>query len=267
MLPGNPDNAWKKFGECDPYFAVCTQDQYRFGRLTQESRARFFQSGSAHVEQVFSLIRRHLNEGFQSKQALDFGCGVGRLVLPLARQCSQVVGVDISEAMLAEARKNCEAEGLGNVAFAISDDALSRVEGTFDFIHSFIVFQHIPPRRGLRIISALIDRLEPRGVGALHVTFSSKAPPLRRWIDWARKTVPWLHGSINLVRGRPFSYPMMQMNDYPLSALFRLLYDKSCDHAYTRLTDHGGHLGLMLLFQKTTALSFQEGWPCPGRGS
>lgn len=266
MLPGDSDNAWKKFGERDPYFAVCTQDQYRSGRLTESSRARFFQSGSAHVELVLSLIRRHLDAEFKPRRALDFGCGVGRLVLPLARHCSRVVGVDISEAMLAEARGNCEAAGLGNIALAISDDALSRVEGTFDFIHSFIVFQHIPPRRGLRIISALIDRLEPQGVGALHVTFSFEASPWRRWLDWARKTVPLFHGAINLIKGRPYSYPLMQMNVYPLNALFRLLHEKACDHVCTRPTDHGGHVGLMVLFQKTTALSFQEGWPCPGRG-
>ena len=36
---------------------------------------------------------------------LDLGCGTGNHVIPLARRCYKVVGVDYSEAMLAHARK------------------------------------------------------------------------------------------------------------------------------------------------------------------
>ena len=38
-----------------------------------------------------------------------------------------VVGVDISPSMLAEARRNCDREGLDNVVLAPSDDDLSGV--------------------------------------------------------------------------------------------------------------------------------------------
>ena len=48
--------------------------------------------------------------------ALDFGCGVGRLVLPLARRYRTVVGIDISDAYIAEAVRNRDKHGLTNIS-------------------------------------------------------------------------------------------------------------------------------------------------------
>ena len=43
---------------------------------------------------------------------LELACGTGRILIPLARQGHQVVGIDLSEAMLAEARRKVEAQKL-----------------------------------------------------------------------------------------------------------------------------------------------------------
>ena len=87
----------------------------------------------------------------------------GRLLLPLARISRHVVGVDVSDAMLREARKHCDARGITNVELVGSDDRLSRVQGSFDFVHSWIVFQHIAPRRGTAILEEVLARLERGG--------------------------------------------------------------------------------------------------------
>jgi SAM-dependent methyltransferase len=41
------------------------------------------------------------------RRALDLGCGIGRLLPPLAQSCALAVGVDVSAGMLAEARRRC----------------------------------------------------------------------------------------------------------------------------------------------------------------
>jgi len=44
----------------------------------------------------------------------------------------------------------------------------------------------------------------------------------------------------------------MQMNEYDLSAIHELLYENKCGEVYTRFTDHGGALGVLLFFRKTS---------------
>ncbi len=80
-------------------------------------------------------------------RALDFGCGVGRLVIPLSKIAESVTGVDVSESMLNEAISNCDNQNVNNANFIKADDNLSMLSGKYDFIHSYIVFQHIPTKR------------------------------------------------------------------------------------------------------------------------
>lgn len=250
MLGGSSDSAWEKYGEIDPYFGVCVDEKYRNASLGEDAYAEFFKSGEDYIDVILETVRRHVQEGFQPTQAMDFGCGVGRLVLPLARVCERVVGVDISDSMLREARKNCDERSLANVELVRSDDRLLNVAGTFDFIHSVIVFQHIPPERGIMILRAMIDRLAENGVAALHFTYARRASLARRAVHAMRKKVPLVNGLVNVVQGRPLRYPLMQMNNYSLNRIFAVLQETGCQHSYLRFTDHGGHLGVVLFFQK-----------------
>ena len=135
MPLNNSDKDWKLFGKTDPYYAVLTAPEYH-GQLSDKTRERFFESGEQHIAKMFSIIREHLDPNFAPRSALDFGCGVGRLLLPLARRCDEVTGVDVSPSMLAEARRNCDATGAKGVRLVQGDDALSNVRGSFDLIHS-----------------------------------------------------------------------------------------------------------------------------------
>lgn len=148
----NSDQSWEAIGKVDAYYGVLTYDQYTRERLDPARREEFFQTGEEHCWRIFNIIYQHLQPDFAPKRALDFGCGVGRILIPLAQHCTEVVGMDVAASMLAEARANCAERDLTNVSFAASDDALSQVSGDFDFIHSFIVFQHIPKKRGERIL-------------------------------------------------------------------------------------------------------------------
>src|SRR5687768_8045775 len=136
------DAAWNKLGRSEPYWAVLTHDEYRVDNLEDSARRSFFASGENHVQVVFNVIARHFDAGFSPRTTLDFGCGVGRLVIPFAKRGGRVVGVDISQAMLDEAARNSAAAGVRG-EFVLSDDALSAVTGTFELVHSVIVLQHI----------------------------------------------------------------------------------------------------------------------------
>ena len=147
----NTDSEWERWGSSDPYFGVLTNARFRRQNLNQDSINEFFESGAHDIHRVLERCRFHIDPSFSPARALDFGCGVGRLVVPLAKIADHVVGLDVSESMLTEARQNCERYGVGNVTLLKSNDNLSALEGLFDLVHSYIVFQHIPPERGKRI--------------------------------------------------------------------------------------------------------------------
>lgn len=256
------DAEWEKWGARDPYYGVLTHPRFRRDELTAEARAEFFALGQHHVEHVLRICRAHLDPHFRPQRALDFGCGVGRLVLPFARQCEQVVGVDISPSMLAEARRNCDAEGLGNVDLVLSDDRLSAVMGEFDLVHSCIVLQHIEVERGLRLFAELVARVRPGGFGALHVTFGwdhhaanlGVPPPVvaepLSWRQRLRRAAAQALGRDKPAEPPVDADPEMQMNFYNMSQLMYLLQRAGVSSVYSELTDHGGALGAFMFFRR-----------------
>jgi 2-polyprenyl-3-methyl-5-hydroxy-6-metoxy-1,4-benzoquinol methylase len=231
-------------GERDPYWAVLTDPSFRAaGVLEAEKLEAFLDSGRQYVARIWEVIESHLGGQFTAHRALDFGCGVGRIVIPLANRCGSVLGVDVAESMLTRAHDLCEKLNLPNAHFVKTDDSLSGVEGTFDLVHSFIVFQHIPPQRGLGLLQQLISRLNENGVGVLHLVYDN--PDMNSLVDRVLKSAwRWLK--------RPFQrVPQMQMNAYPLKDVFRLLQGAGIRQIHVLPTDHGGCLGLTLCFQKT----------------
>jgi SAM-dependent methyltransferase len=240
------DQEWEEWGRRDPYFAVQTDPRFRLTSITQEAKRYFFETGQWEVGQLMRIIRQHIDPDFSPRTVLDFGCGVGRSLIPFSDLAREVVGLDVSPSMLREARRNCDERKASNVKLLLCDDALSSLTGTFDLIHSYITFQHIPPDRGRAIFCHLLDYLAPGSVAALHVTYAKMhfaashgvAPPS------PPPTQPAL--------ARPSSSdPEMQMNSYMLNELFFLMQSRGVKRFHTEFTDHSGELGVFLLFQAT----------------
>ena len=263
------DREWEKWGVQDPYFSVLTHPKFRSDALNQESLQEFFALGRLHVDHVLGTCRAHLEGSFAPQRVLDFGCGVGRVLLPLAAIASEVVGVDISPSMLAEARRNCELQGVTNAQLVMSDDTLSAVQGDFDFVHSCIVIQHIEIARGLKLFEELVKRIRPGGIGAIQVTFAwdiyraslGVRPPLVPMSPWRT----WLASTWGLFTQRRASCsapaaakaagadPEMQMNFYDLSQLMFIIQQSGCSDVHCQLTDHGGAIGALMFFRRPLA--------------
>jgi 2-polyprenyl-3-methyl-5-hydroxy-6-metoxy-1,4-benzoquinol methylase len=122
------DAAWEEWGRRDPYFGVITDPKFRMSAMDAVIKKEFFDSGESDVHYVMTLIKKFIDPGFAPKRVLDFGCGVGRTLVPLAKLAEQVVGIDVSRSMLQEARKNCDARQLRNVSLLESDDDLTTVK-------------------------------------------------------------------------------------------------------------------------------------------
>lgn len=250
MIGTDSDVSWERYGREDPYFGVLSHERFRRADKPGPERTEFFATGEADVESMLALIETAVAPRFMPRRALDFGCGVGRILIPLARRIPEVVGLDVSPSMLAEARVNCEQAGLQNVTLLAGDDSLSALQGKFDFIHSRMVFQHIPESRGIRIAERLLSRLADDGVGALHFVYATARPAWREWAHRVRKSVPMAHPLVNLLRGRRMSAPLMQMNLYDSDRVLRLLQQHGCRQMSVQLTDHGGYFGALFFFRR-----------------
>ena len=258
------DVDWELWGQTDPYYAVITNPRFRRQNLTDADRIEFFESGRRHIKHVLGVCRKKFDRNFSPKRALDFGCGVGRLLIPLAEVSEHVVGLDVSESMLNEARRNCGQSSLSNVSLLKSNDDLSSLEGSFDLIHSFIVLQHVPVDRGTKILKRILEHLDDGGMAAIQLTYSKIAfqehcgvppanPPIGKLIKSLR-VKPILKSlrkkAKRFVRGDRARRPRMQMNPYNINKILFLVQSAGIPNFYTEFTDHNGELGLFLYFQK-----------------
>jgi SAM-dependent methyltransferase len=218
--------------------------------LNEQSREEFFQTGERHVDHVYHTIHKKLLDNFQPRQVLDFGCGVGRLLIPFARRAQTVVGVDVSPGMLKQAADNCRERGL-NAVRLLGPEELDRLDpNSFDLVHSYIVFQHVPVTEGERLLRKLVGLIAIGGIGVIHLTYSDVRSAPRRAILALRTRSNLMHGLFNLAQGRPFSWPLMQMNSYSMNRVFDILFAARCSNLHIEFVDHGGFRGAILFFEK-----------------
>lgn len=242
------EKKWEYFGETNPYFAVSTFDKFKSENLDDTALVNFFESGEEYTKRIWQEIENNLQTDFRPRKALDFGCGVGRITLPIARRCESVVGVDISENMLKEARRNSERFSLENVDFVKGDDDLTKVSGEFDFIHSFIVFQHIKPKTGEAIFKKFVEMLADGGIGVLHFTYSNNQSSLTQKIRFSiYRDFSWTYKLRNFVRNR--NEYLIPMYLYDLNRLLLILQENDCHKCQIRFSQHGAE-GALLFFQK-----------------
>jgi len=241
---------WEYYGENDPYFAVLTFDKFKAGNLDEAGKDDFFRSGSAHIDRVWSEIEEHFKPDFHPRNSLDLGCGVGRLVIPLAARSDDVLGVDISEKMLGEAARNCTDRGIDNAEFMQTDDFLASKDQSFDFIHSFIVFQHIDPETGLGIVQKMLDDLADDGIGVLHFTYATTADEMASFRFRLYRDHPFIYRLRNVLLRRP-NEPLIPMFQYDLNRVFRMLQENNCHKSVVRFSHHGTY-GAVIFFQKRT---------------
>lgn len=132
---------WNERAQTDP--------QGFIGRGYSASDAQFWASGSPDLE---GLILDGL-ELDPRAAALEIGCGVGRLLRPLAARAARVIGVDIAPAMVEQGRSFLT--DLPHVSFQVTQGRFDGIaNASLDLVYSFAVFQHIPSKG---VIAAYVD--------------------------------------------------------------------------------------------------------------
>ncbi len=161
--------AWQSFGETEPHYSVLTNEVYRSNNFAK-NRDKFYASGFADVKRALPFLSRNMITPSTIRRVLDYGCGVGRLTVPLAKQFPFVTGIDISDKHLDYAKRHAADQGVKNVDFMRMTDLkqLNSVNG-IDFIFSLIVLQHNPPPIIAFTLRKLLGALNPSGCALFQV--------------------------------------------------------------------------------------------------
>lgn len=149
---------WNRRAREDASFYVA------FGRRNQDEQE--FLDSAAEVTNALEVEFSRLSPGStDQRSALEIGCGPGRLMRPMSRHFGEIHGVDISDEMIRLA-----GEQLRDIphahAHVTPDSSLGMfADSSFDFVYSYIVFQHIP-ERGV-VLNYLLESgrvLKPGGI-------------------------------------------------------------------------------------------------------
>jgi ubiquinone/menaquinone biosynthesis C-methylase UbiE len=120
--------------------------------------------------------------------AVDLACGPGTLALRFARQVKRVVGVDLTPAMLARARRNAAEEGLANLDFTIGDaQALPFADRALDLaVTSYSLHHMSDAARVVREMARIVKRGGRVGIIDIVVPENARTAELANRIEIQR---------------------------------------------------------------------------------
>jgi SAM-dependent methyltransferase len=160
--------AWESLGERRPFHSVLTEDRFLPSALS-ESEKKFWETGDIEAQQLADYLAGADHIKLADATVLEFGCGVGRVAIPLAALSGRVIAYDISEPHLALGRARAAALGRTNIRMIAIGDALPGEFEACDVFYSRIVLQHNPPPIIGLVLQKLIRALKPGGIGIFQV--------------------------------------------------------------------------------------------------
>lgn len=139
------------------------------------------------AEEAAAFLIPHLQPGMR---VLDVGCGPGTITTGLARIVApgEVVGVDVAEAILDDARAYARDQRVKNVRFEpASVYELPYAKASFDAVFAHQVLQHLS--RPVDALRGMKRVLRPGGLVAVRdsdygtMTWWPKSPGIARWLE------------------------------------------------------------------------------------
>jgi ubiquinone/menaquinone biosynthesis C-methylase UbiE len=150
---------WEALAKQDPLWAVLSYDEKRGNRWDVDE---FFATGVWEIEEALKAVAE-LGVAMNTRKALDFGCGVGRLTQAMADHFDEVWGVDIAPSMIELAERYNRHPGACHFVVNAASDLKIFDDATFGFVYSNIVLQHVEPTYQLRYMDELVRVLMPGG--------------------------------------------------------------------------------------------------------
>jgi 23S rRNA (uracil1939-C5)-methyltransferase len=133
----------------------------RIGEFEFEISANsFFQTNTRGAGKLYETVGRYADlKGDET--VVDLYCGTGTIAIWLAARARRVIGLELVESAVADARKNCRTNGIDNCSFILGDikETLENIETT----PYLLVID--PPRAGMhKDVLKQVCRLNPEKI-------------------------------------------------------------------------------------------------------
>ncbi|HEY4026518.1 MAG TPA: class I SAM-dependent methyltransferase [Candidatus Dormibacteraeota bacterium] len=157
-------------------------DTYTHGHQDAVLRAHRWRTAENSAAHLLPLLR-------SGQRLLDVGSGPGTLTIDLARRVApgQVVGIDLVDSVVEEARQRAAEAGVANLSFESGDFREAGLEeASFDVVHAHQVLQHL--REPVAALAAMARLTRPGGIVAARdadysaMTWAPADERLERWL-------------------------------------------------------------------------------------
>jgi ubiquinone/menaquinone biosynthesis C-methylase UbiE len=165
---------WERNAKSNALWAVLTDNGRKSDGWDVDE---FFATGRAEVRTVMGRLIDLGVFPSPSGSFLDFGCGVGRATRALMEYFAEGYGFDISETMIAMARKY-SAEDRRKARYVVNPNGNLRVlaNDSIDLVYSHIVLQHVPASYQPGFIVEFMRVLKPGGMAVFQIPTATVEP-------------------------------------------------------------------------------------------
>jgi ubiquinone/menaquinone biosynthesis C-methylase UbiE len=145
---------WDKSAEWNVHRAIYDSKEVRDERTRDRA---FEESGESDARNLAAFVHP---EG----RVVDLGCGIGRVMRPLAPLCREIVGIDISEKMIQKGREFLANVSNARLVHTTGAEIPSVANGSVDFLFSLICLIHVDKRTAFRYLREIERVLTPSGM-------------------------------------------------------------------------------------------------------
>lgn len=134
-------------------------------RVAGAYNARFFDVGQKIVTDIDGILRDNGHNLSDKHNVLDFGCGCGRVLIPLSLTIpsDRISGTDIDKHAIRWLQRNHSS--FKNLSVNGSKPPIEYADETFDFIYGISVFTHLPEKLQKLWLRELSRVMKPGGIG------------------------------------------------------------------------------------------------------
>jgi ubiquinone/menaquinone biosynthesis C-methylase UbiE len=145
---------WDQSAEWNVHRAIYDSAEVRDERTRERA---FDESGEHDARNLVAFVR-------PGARVVDLGCGIGRVIRPLAPLCKEIIGFDISERMIQKGRTYLAQVPNARLIHTTGSELPGVADASVDFLFSLICLIHVDKRTAFRYLREIRRALAPGGM-------------------------------------------------------------------------------------------------------